>query len=521
MSSMNAMGVRQRLSLAVAIIHEPEMLILDEPTSGVDPVARDSFWELLVDLSRKDHITIFISTHFMNEAMRCDRISLMHAGTVLACDTPAALQWTRGASSLEDAFIGYLEEAIGETAGKTAAIAASLTMEPPVSERTSVDVRRERSPVRLRRLLAYSSCETLEVLRDPIRLAFAFLGSVILMLLFGFGITMDVEELRYAALDLDQTPASRTYLQNFAGSPRYFVEQPPLRSPEELLERLKANDISFAIEIPPHFGRDLKRGSSPDVAAWIDGAMPFRGETILGYVEGVHAKYLQDLARQQPGAVSAAPAADIVARYRYNPSFESIYAIVPSVPAILLIMIPAVLMAVSVAREKELGSITNFYVTPTTRLEFLLGKQLPYIAIAMLNYVILTVMGLVVFQVPLKGSGLTLTLGALLYVTATTGIGLLVLAFTSSQVAAVIATTILAIVPTVQFSGLLQPVSTLDGGAKFMGSVWPATYYMHLSVGAFTKALEAPDLWPDLVALAAFIPVLTIVSALALKKQER
>jgi ribosome-dependent ATPase len=515
------LGVRQRLSLAVAIIHEPEMLILDEPTSGVDPVARDEFWELLVDLSRKDHVTIFISTHFMNEAMRCDRISLMHAGTVLACDTPVALQRTRGASSLEDAFIGYLEEAIGGTAGETAAIAASRTMEPPVSAGTSVDVRRERSPVRLRRLLAYSSCETLEVLRDPIRLAFAFIGAVILMLLFGFGITMDVEELRYAALDLDQTPESRAYLQNFAGSPRYFVEQPPLRAPEELLERLKANDISFAIEIPPHFGRDLKRGSSPDVSAWIDGAMPFRGETILGYVEGVHAKYLQALAREQPGAVSAAPAADIVVRYRYNPSFESIYAMVPSVPAILLIMIPAVLMAVSVAREKELGSITNFYVTPTTRLEFLLGKQLPYIAIAMLNYVVLTVMGLVVFQVPLKGSGLALTVGALLYVTATTGIGLLVSAFTSSQVAAVIATTILAIVPTVQFSGLLQPVSTLDSGAKFIGSVWPATYYMHLSVGAFTKGLEAPDLWPDLVALAAFIPVLTIVSALALKKQER
>ena len=332
-----------------------------------------------------------------------------------------------------------------------------------------------RSPVHLKRLLAYSHREALEVLRDPIRLAFAFLGSAVLMLLFGFGITMDVEELRYAALDLDQTPASRAYLQNFAGSPRYFVEQPPLRSPEELLERLQANDIAFAIEIPPHFGRNLKRGSSPDVSAWIDGAMPFRGETILGYVEGVHAKYLEDLARQQPGAVSAAPAADIVVRYRYNPSFESIYAMVPSIPAILLIMIPAVLMAVSVAREKELGSITNFYVTPTTRLEFLLGKQLPYIAIAMLNYVILTVMGLVVFQVPLKGSGLTLTLGALLYVTATTGIGLLVSAFTSSQVAAVIATTILTIVPTVQFSGMLQPVSTLDGGAKFMGSVWPAT----------------------------------------------
>jgi ribosome-dependent ATPase len=374
--------------------------------------------------------------------------------------------------------------------------------------------------VGLQRLLAYSARETLEVLRDPIRLAFAFLGSVVLMLLMGFGITTDVEALRYAVLDLDQTPASRTYLRSFAGSPQFFVEQPPLRSPEELLERLQANDISFALEVPPDFGRDLKRGSTPEVSVWIDGAMPSRAETILGYVGGVHAHALKDVARPQPGATSAAPAA-IVLRYRYNPSFESIYVMVPSVPAILLIMFPAVLAAISVAREKELGSITNFYVTPTTRLEFLLGKQLPYIAIGMLNYLILTVMGVVVFQVPLKGSGLALTLGALLYVAITTGLGLLVSAFTSSQVAAVIATTILTLLPTVQFSGMMQPVSTLEGGARLVGSLWPTTYYMHLSVGAFTKALGFPELWTDLVILAAFIPVLTLVSALALTKQER
>jgi ribosome-dependent ATPase len=514
------LGVRQRLSLAVAIIHEPELLILDEPTSGVDPVARDGFWELLIELSRQEGITIFISTHFMNEAMRCDRISLMHAGTVLAADTPAALQRTRGAASLEDAFIDYLEEAIAATAGEPPVTAAGQLLEAPVSQSIPVNVRRVRAPVGLQRLLAYSARETLEVLRDPIRLAFAFLGSVVLMLLMGFGITTDVEALRYAVLDLDQTPASRTYLRSFAGSPQFFVEQPPLRSPEELLERLQANDISFALEVPPDFGRDLKRGSTPEVSVWIDGAMPSRAETILGYVGGVHAHALKDVARPQPGATSAAPAA-IVLRYRYNPSFESIYVMVPSVPAILLIMFPAVLAAISVAREKELGSITNFYVTPTTRLEFLLGKQLPYIAIGMLNYLILTVMGVVVFQVPLKGSGLALTLGALLYVAITTGLGLLVSAFTSSQVAAVIATTILTLLPTVQFSGMMQPVSTLEGGARLVGSLWPTTYYMHLSVGAFTKALGFPELWTDLVILAAFIPVLTLVSALALTKQER
>lgn len=114
------MGLRQRLSLAVAVLHEPELLILDEPTSGVDPVARDSFWELLIDLSRKQGVTIFITTHFMNEGMRCDRISLMNAGKVLACDSPQQLIDMRGASCLEDAFIGYMEDAVAATtAGKS------------------------------------------------------------------------------------------------------------------------------------------------------------------------------------------------------------------------------------------------------------------------------------------------------------------------------------------------------------------------------------------------------------------
>ena len=110
------MGLRQRLSLAVAVLHEPQILILDEPTSGVDPVARDSFWELLIDLSRKQGVTIFVTTHFMNEGMRCDRISLMNSGKVLACDAPQKLIEARGATSLEEAFIGYMEDAIAAAA---------------------------------------------------------------------------------------------------------------------------------------------------------------------------------------------------------------------------------------------------------------------------------------------------------------------------------------------------------------------------------------------------------------------
>jgi ribosome-dependent ATPase len=276
-----------------------------------------------------------------------------------------------------------------------------------------------------------------------------------------------------------------------------------------------------AIEISADFGRKVKRGDPVAVSAWIDGANPARASTIEGYLEGVHNSYLKRRAIESGHAQAVQLVLNIEARYRYNPTFESIYAMVPSVPAILLVLITAILMAVSVVKEKELGSITNFYVTPTTRLQFLLGKQIPYIVVGMLNFAILTLMAIYLFQVPLKGSGWMLTACAFAYVAAITSIGLLISAFTSSQVAAVFVTTVITILPTVQFSGMMQPVSTLEGGAYWLGHLWPTAYYMHASVGAFTKGLSAREMLNDLLALLAFTPVLTLLNVLALRKQEQ
>jgi ribosome-dependent ATPase len=513
------MGLRQRLSLAVAVLHEPQILILDEPTSGVDPAARDSFWELLSSLSRDQGVTIFVTTHFMNEGMRCDRISLMNAGRVLACDAPEKLIATRGAPNLEEAFIAYMEDAIAAPEARGgAAIEAPKEEEapptPPPSKHASLRLR-------LGRMLAYTHNETMQILRDPIRLTFAFVGSALLMLVFGFGITTDVERIRYSSLDLDRSPESREYLEQFAGAQPYFARTSASRSGEDAFERLQADQVSVVIEIPPGFGRDFRRGSSPEIMAQVDGAMTFRGDTIEQYVQGVHRIALRDAASGLSAQVPPSAEAVIEERYIYNPTFQSIYSIVPSVPALLLLLIPAILMTVSIVREKELGSMINFYVTPTGRLEYLLGKQIPYIAIGMLNFFILTVMALIVFDVPIKGSFLMLTLCTLLYVTATTGVGMMTSTFTSSQVAAVFVTAILTIVPTIQFSGLLQPVSTLEGTAAFVGKIWPASYYMHSSVGAFTKGLGPRLMMPDVIFLAACIPIFWAVSVLGLKKQEK
>lgn len=512
------LGIRQRLSLAVAIVHEPEILILDEPTSGVDPVARDQFWEILIDLSRRQDVTIFVSTHFMNEAARCDRISLMNNGRVLATDTPEALIRSRGVSSLEDAFISFLEGA-SDIHSDVAAVVSAIDA-PAAIEHPNASTSETPSAFSLRRMFAYTIRETLELLRDPIRLSFALLGTAFLMLIFGFGITTDVDNLSFAALDRDQTPESRAYLGEFRGS-RYFVEKAPIADYAELDRRLRSGDVKATIEIPPGFGRDIKRGRPASVGAWIDGAMPFRAETIRGYLLGVHQQYLTDPVLATMQVARASPGANIEIRFRYNQDFKSVYSMVPATMAMLLVLIPAILMALAIVREKELGSIINFYVTPVTRLEFLVGKQLPYIAVALVNFAVLFLMALFVFEVPLKGSFPTIGLGALLYVTATTGYGMVISSFTRTQIAALFGTAILTVVPATQFSGMLTPVSSLSGVGAVIGQGFPMTYFLKISVGTFTKGLGFHDLAASLAALAAFIPVLTLVSLALLRKQER
>jgi ribosome-dependent ATPase len=517
------LGLKQRLSLAVAVLHEPEMLLLDEPTSGVDPVARDGFWELLIDLSRRQGVTIFVSTHFMNEALRCDRISLMHAGTVLGCDTPAQLMAARGTDDLETAFIGFIADADAarnppktKLEAEADAVASATPAAAPTVAGHDGDARPGFS---LGRLLAYSRRESQEIQRDPVRLLFAFVGSALMMLAFGFGITTDVENIRFASFDLDQSPESRAYLSAFEGS-RYFVLHPPGQTPDEMERRLQSHEIEVALEVAANFGRNIHKGDPGEITAVVDGAPTNRAESLRQYVLGVHNNFLREQGRSSSRVLPGQTAFDVENRFVYNPTFESLYAIVPSVPAVLLILIPAILMAVSVVREKELGSIINFYVTPTRRIEFLVGKQVPYIVIGMINHVILLLMAVAVFGVPLKGSGWMLSVCALLYVTATTSLGMLVATFTSSQVAAVFITAILTILPTTQFSGMLQPVSTLDGAARVFGTIWPTSYYMHASVGAFTKGLGPEGLWLDALALAAFIPVLIGFSIAGLPRQE-
>jgi ribosome-dependent ATPase len=521
------LGVKQRLQLAVAVLHRPPILILDEPTSGVDPVARDAFWRTLIDLSRNDGVTIFLSTHFMNEAERCDRISLMHQGRVLAVDAPEELVKQRGSASLEDAFISYLEEA-----GRADQTKKAEAPQPEASAQSQASApsgtpqgTQSRASKRFDpgRLWAYARRETMELLRDPIRLSFAFIGPVILMFAFGYGITFDVENLNFAAFDQDRTPESRRLLEGFSGS-RYFSERPPVSSAAELEQRMRSGELAVVVEIPSGFGRDVANLHSPEVAFWIDGAMPFRGETTKGYVTGLVLRYVQDLAveRLGPHPVSNVylGGVNIENRFRYNQGFKSVLSMVPSVIVMMLVLIPAIMATIAVVREKETGSIANFRSTPISKFEFLAGKQFPYVVVGMLTFTLLLLMAFFVFDVPVKGSLGALALGALLYVFSTCGFGQLISTFTQTQVAAVFATTVISVIPTVNFSGLLVPVSSLTGQGRVIGLMFPAAWFQPISVGAFTKGLGYSDLWFNALVLALFALGFLAAAHIFLQKQE-
>ena len=530
------LGLRQRLSLAVAMVHRPELLILDEPTSGVDPVARDQFWRLLVELSRRDQVTIFISTHFMNEAERCDRMSMMHAGRVLDSDAPAALVAKRGAATLEEAFIGYLLEASGEAApapaDKSERIASSTESKPFSETKESENIAESAvtaSPTiaphpatpafSLQRLWSYVWREALELQRDPVRATLALVGSLVLMVVIGLGINMDVESLRFAVLDHDQTSISRSYGQSLSGS-RYFTERAPLASYDDLDQRMRNGELSLALEIPPGFGRSVLAGKPAAIGAWFDGAMPQRGETVSGYVQGIHQHWLAEQARERTGMKLGSNVA-VETRFRYNPDVKSLPAMAPAVMPMLLLMLPAMLTALAVVREKELGSILNLYTTPVTRVEFLLGKQLPYVLLAMLNYLLMCALAVFAFGVPITGSFATLTLAALLFSIIATGMGLLASAVTRSQIAAMFFAMLGTILPASQFSGLTDPVSSLEGAGRWIGQIYPATHMFAISRGVFSKALALGDLTAAFTALALSIPVIMGIAIWALPKQER
>ena len=509
------LGVRQRLQLAAACLHRPQVLILDEPTSGVDPAARDMFWQYLFRMAREERVTIFVSTHFMNEAARCDRISLMHRGRVLAVGEPEELRRRQHADTLEEAFIRYLEQ-------DEAAEAAERLPETQRLPETNGLPENHAAPSGLLYWLSavftFARREGKELLRDRIRLMFALLGPLVYLISGSLGVSFDVNEMDFAVLDQDQSHYSRELTQEFDGS-SYFRQRASLAARSDINAVLTNGSARMVIEIPPGFGKDLTLGRRPQLAFYFDGSWPFVGENLHGYAQGILNRYMAELYRERGIRINTG--SGLQTRFIYNPTFKSINALAPSFLMLSLMMIPAMLTALSVVREKEIGSIMNLYSSPASSFQYLLGKQLPYVLLSFLSYLVL--LGVVVFGlgVPLKGSFIALTAGVLCFVFASTGFGLLVSTFVRTQVAAIFATAILSLIPALDYSGMLYPTAALSGAGKWIGILSPPSWFQTISLGTITKGLGWRDVDTLCGTLLLFFVVYWLAAGLLLKKQEK
>ena len=391
---------------------------------------------------------------------------------------------------------------------------------PRPSEIPSVTPDTQNFKYRFSMIWTFARREAKELLRDKIRLFFAVFGPLIIMASVSWGISFDVRNLKFAVYDRDQTAASRELVEYFDGS-RYFLQQPPIQSEAEIDTVLKSSGAILVIDIPSGFGRDLARGLKPEVGFYVDGSMPFNATNIRGYIGSLITAYTKDRIAESGLPVSLKAPAGIEPRFMYNQDFDSINAIAPGVMMLVLMMIPAMMSAVGVVREREIGSIANFYASPAAVAQYLIGKQLPYIAVGMVNFAAMMLMIIYLFGVPLKGSFTGLAVGTLLMVSASTALGLLISCFVRSQLAAIFATAIITMIPAQTYSGFLYPLSTMEGGALIIGKTFPSSWYYTVSVGSFTKGLHTADLLHEYAAIAAFAAASLILACVLLKKQEK
>lgn len=381
----------------------------------------------------------------------------------------------------------------------------------------------------IRRIRVLAFKEWREILRDRLFFALAFVVPSVLMLVFGYGIILDVEKLPFAVLDQDRSEMSRDYLQKFISS-RYFDYQGDVTSERELSPLLADSKIRLAIIIPENFQKNLISGRPAPVQTLIDGTFPFRAQTAKGYVIAINAATNAELlakwiAKTQGVTLERARAlvspVRLELRYLYNQELKSRWSVAAALVMFILMVSPPFLTALGVVREKENGSIYNIYTSTVTRGEFLIGKLLPYIGISIINVFILWFMATTLFGAPFKGDPLFFTLASVVYVICTTGIGLLVSLLVHTQVAAMIMTAIITVVPSVLYSGLLVPVSSLEAAAQIEAHLFPAMYYTNIVLGSFIKGVGLEVLWGNVAMLVIYAIVLWCLSFFLFRKRPK
>lgn len=345
----------------------------------------------------------------------------------------------------------------------------------------------------LGRIAAVIEKETREIARDPITLGVALLMPIVMLFLFGYAISLDVDDVEMGVLDQDRSVASRELVDRFVQS-GYFRLAATSLAREEVENGLQRNDIKLALVIPPGFQSALSRGESAPVQVLVDGTYSATANLVAAYARTIVTGF-----RSTPR-----PEVQVETRIWYNPALKSVTYVVPGLFGVILMAFPPLLTALAITREKETGSIQQIFASPLTAAEFLAGKLVPYGLIAFLQIVMVIAIGFLWFDVPLHGALGVLLATGLVYVFCTVGIGLLISTITASQLAAMLLALIVTLMPSFLFSGFLFPIFTMPYLLQLYTRVFPAQYFVDLSRGVILKGAGLPELWPSVALLFAY-----------------
>lgn len=359
------------------------------------------------------------------------------------------------------------------------------------------------------RVAAVVQKETKELVRDPITVGIALLMPLVMLFLFGYAISLDVDRVSLGVLDQDRSVTSRQLVDSFIAS-GYFRKVSDYSSVRQVESGLQRSVVKIALVIPPEFGERILRNEPAQVQVLVDGTYSATANLVAAYAGTIVRSFRAD---------SREPPVRVETRVWFNPSLQSATYVVPGLFGVILMAFPPLLTALAIAREKETGSIQQIFASPLTPAEFLAGKLIPYGLVAFAQIAMVIAVGFLWFDVPLRGSlGLLLASG-LVYVFCTVGIGLLVSTVTRSQVVAMLLALIVTLMPSFLFSGFLFPIFTMPYFLQLYTRIFPAGYFVDLSRGIVLKGAALPELWPSLALLLAYTLAIFALAAWRFRKK--
>ena len=373
----------------------------------------------------------------------------------------------------------------------------------------------------LRRLHGMLVKEFIQVFRDARTRTLLFVPPIIQVLIFGYAATLEVRHIPTAVLDYDNSQVSRELLSRFTASP-YFDVRAYLNDRREIGDLIDHVEVAVALQINGGFAQDLGKGQTARLQVIVDSSNSNTALIAVGYINQIAARFVQDFQRTQllrtsPLTSSRIPSIVLERRPLFNVNFDSQWFFVPGVIGNLILVMVVSLTAFAVVREREIGTLEQIMVTPIGRLEFILGKTLPFFLIGLLDTILISLVGTLWFGVPFRGSIGVLAIGAVLFILCMLGIGLFISAISKTQQQAMVSGFFFNM-PAITFSGFGTPISSMPEWMQQLTYLNPLRHFLEVLRGVYLKGVGLDVLWPQMAAMGILGLVMLAISVARFRK---